>query len=229
MLQIDILSVVPELMESMVGHSILKRAQAKGLLTIHLISLRKWAINSYGQVDDSQYGGGAGMVLRIEPLYQAITELQALKPYDLIILTSPCGQTFNQKMANKFSLYQRILIICGHYKGVDERLKLLFNIVEISIGDFVLTGGEIPAILMADAIGRLLPGVMNDETSALFDSFQDDLLAPPLYTKPAEFLGLKVPEILLQGDPKKIEAWRFEQSLEKTQMLRPDLLKDNFE
>ena len=229
MLQIDILSVVPELMESMVGHSILKRAQAKGLLTIHLISLRKWAINSYGQVDDSQYGGGAGMVLRIEPLYQAITELQALKPYDLIILTSPCGQTFNQKMANKFSLYQRILIICGHYKGVDERLKLLFNIVEVSIGDFVLTGGEIPAILMADAIGRLLPGVMNDETSALFDSFQDNLLAPPLYTKPAEFLGLKVPEILLQGDPKKIEAWRFEQSLEKTQMLRPDLLKDNFE
>ena len=229
MLQIDILSVVPELMESMIGHSILKRAQAKGLLEINLISLRKWAINKYGQVDDSQYGGGAGMVLRIEPLYQAITELQTLKPYDLIILTTPCGQTFNQKMANKFSLYERILIICGHYKGVDERLKLLFNIVDISIGDFVLTGGEIPAILMADAIGRLLPGVMNDETSALFDSFQDDLLAPPLYTKPAEFLGLKVPEILLQGDPKKIDAWRFEQSLEKTQILRPDLLKDNVE
>ncbi len=223
---IDIITAVPELLESPFGHSIMKRAQEKGLLTVRLHNLRKWAINKQAQIDDYQYGGGAGMVMMCEPLANAIDELQKDAPYDAIIYMTPDGNRFNQQTANQLSLEGNLLIICGHYKGIDERIRNKYVTMEISIGDYVLSGGELAAAVVVDAIGRLIPGVLNDETSALFDSFQDNLLAPPVYTRPADFRGDKVPEILLQGDPKKVEEWRFEQSLERTKTRRPDLLGD---
>lgn len=223
---IDIITVVPELLESPFNHSILKRAQEKGLLTVRLFNLRKWAINKHMQIDDYQFGGGAGMVMMPEPLANAIDELQQEKKYDEIIFMTPDGELFNQKAANQLSLKENILIICGHYKGIDDRIRQKYVTQEISIGDYVLSGGELAAAVVVDAVGRLLPGVLNDETSALFDSFQDNLLAPPVYTRPADFRGDKVPEILLQGDPKKVEEWRNEQSMLRTKERRPDLLKD---
>lgn len=225
-MHIDILTVLPELLESPFQHSIMKRAQEKGLLTVQVHQLRKWAVNEYGQVDDYQYGGGAGMVMMCEPLSKAIGELSAQRKYDEIIFLTPDGEVLNQKIANSLSLKGNLLIICGHYKGIDERIRQQFVTKEISIGDYVLSGGEIAAAVLVDAIGRLLPGVLNDETSALFDSFQDDLLAPPVYTRPEDFRGLKVPEVLMSGNHKKIEEWRHEQSLQRTKERRPDLLNE---
>jgi tRNA (guanine37-N1)-methyltransferase len=225
-MHIDILTVLPEILESPFQHSIMKRAQEKGLLQVHVHSLRKWAVNEYGQVDDYQYGGGAGMVMMCEPLAKAIEELSKEKKYDEIIYLTPDGETLNQKIANTFSLKENILIICGHYKGIDERIRQRYVTKEISIGDYVLSGGELAAAVLVDTIGRLLPGVLNDETSALFDSFQDNLLAPPVYTRPDDFRGWKVPDILLSGDHKKIEEWRYEQSLLRTKERRPDLLDE---
>jgi tRNA (guanine37-N1)-methyltransferase len=226
MLKIDILSVLPELLEGPFAHSIMKRAQEKGLLQVNVHSLRKWAINKHGQIDDYQYGGGAGMVIVCETLANAIDELQAPAPYDEIIFMTPDGVRFSQSAANQLSLKGNILIICGHYKGIDERIRKQYVTQEISIGDYVLSGGEIAAAVVVDAVGRLIPGVLNDETSALTDSFQDNLLAPPVYTRPAEFRGDKVPEVLLQGDPKKVEEWRYEQSVQRTKARRPDLLDE---
>lgn len=225
-MHIDILTVLPELLESPFSHSMMKRAQEKGLLTIKVHQLRKWAVNDYGQVDDYQYGGGAGMVMMCEPLAKAIDELSQERNYDEIIYMTPDGATFNQKMANAFSLKEHLLIICGHYKGIDERIREHYVTKEISIGDFVLSGGEIPAALLVDAIGRLIPGVLNDETSALTDSFQDNLLAPPVYTRPVDFRGWKVPDVLMSGNHKMIDEWRHEQSVQRTKDRRPDLLKD---
>ena len=234
-MHIDILTVLPELLESPFQHSMMKRAQEKGLLTVQIHQLRKWAINEYGMVDDYQYGGGAGMLMMCEPLAKAIEELSQLrKParpgdkggFDEIIFLTPDGELFNQKAANSLSLKENLLLICGHYKGIDERIREHFVTKEISIGDYVLSGGELPAAILVDAIGRLLPGVLNDETSALFDSFQDNLLAPPVYTRPEDFRGWKVPEVLMSGNHKLIEEWRHEQSLQRTSKRRPDLLKD---
>jgi tRNA (guanine37-N1)-methyltransferase len=225
-MKIDIISVVPELLESPLQHSIMKRAQSKGLLEVKVHHLRQWAVNEYGQVDDYQYGGGAGMVMMPEPLANAIESLSKETVYDEIIYMTPDGDTFNQQTANQFSLKKNLLIICGHYKGIDERIRQQYVTKEISIGDYVLSGGELAAAIVTDAIGRLLPGVLNDETSALFDSFQDNLLAPPVYTRPADFRGSKVPDILLSGDPKKIDEWRYEQSLQRTRDRRPDLLNE---
>jgi tRNA (guanine37-N1)-methyltransferase len=223
-LQIDILTVLPELLDSPFSHSILKRAREKGLLTIRVHHLRQWAVNEYGQIDDYQYGGGAGMVMMPEPLANAIESLSKERKYDEIIYMTPDGERLNQKTANGLSLKENLLIICGHYKGIDQRIREKFVTREISIGDYVLSGGELAAAIVVDAIGRLLPGVLNDETSALFDSFQDNLLAPPVYTRPADWRGAKVPDILLSGDPKKIEDWRHDQSIQRTQERRPDLL-----
>jgi len=224
-MKIDILTVLPELLESPFSHSILKRAKEKGLLTIRVHHLRQWAVNEYGQIDDYQYGGGAGMVMMPEPLANAIESLSKERKYDEIIYMTPDGERLNQRTANNLSLKENLLIICGHYKGIDQRIREQYVTREISIGDYVLSGGELPAAVLVDSIGRLIPGVLNDETSALFDSFQDDLLAPPVYTRPADFRGVKVPEILLSGDPKKIDDWRHEQSLQRTQERRPDLLE----
>ena len=225
-MRIDIITVLPELLKSPFEHSIMKRAQAKGLLEVHTHNLRKWAINNQGQIDDYQYGGGAGMVMMCEPLTNAIEELSANRKYDEIIYLTPDGETFNQKTANSLSLKQNLLLICGHYKGIDERIRQHFITKEISIGDYVLSGGELAAAILADAVGRLLPGVLNDETSALFDSFQDNLLAPPVYTRPADFRGWKVPDILLSGDPKKIEDWRHDEAVKRTMERRPDMMKE---
>lgn len=225
-MHIDILSVLPELLESPFQHSMMKRAQDKGLLNIQVHHLRKWAVNEYGQIDDYQYGGGAGMVMMCEPLAKAIDELSQSRKYDEIIYMTPDGKTLDQKMANAFSLKENLLIICGHYKGIDERIREHYVTKEISIGDFVLSGGEIPAALLVDAIGRLIPGVLNDETSALTDSFQDNLLAPPVYTRPVDFRGWKVPDVLMSGNHKLIDEWRHEQSIQRTKDRRPDLLKD---
>jgi tRNA (guanine37-N1)-methyltransferase len=226
-MNIDIITVVPELLESPFNHSIMKRAKDKGLLSVHTHNLRKWAINKHMQVDDYQFGGGAGMVMMPEPLANAIDELQQEKKYDEIIFMTPDGELFNQKAANQLSLKENILIICGHYKGIDDRIRQKYVTKEISIGDYVLSGGELAAAVVVDAIGRLLPGVLNDETSALFDSFQDNLLAPPVYTRPADFRGDKVPEVLLQGDPKKVEEWRHEQSIQRTKKRRPDMFEED--
>jgi len=225
-MKISILTVLPELLESPLNHSIMKRAKEKGLLDVQLHSLRKWAVNDYGQIDDYQFGGGAGMVMMCEPLANAIDELSAIDKFDEIIYLTPDGERFNQRIANQLSLKKNLLLICGHYKGIDERIREQYVTREISIGDYVLSGGEIAAAVVVDAIGRLLPGVLNDETSALFDSFQDDLLAPPVYTRPAEFRGWKVPEILLSGDQKKIDEWRYEQSVIRTEKRRPDLFSE---
>ena len=204
----------------------MKRAQEKGLLTVNIHHLRDWAINEYGQVDDYQYGGGAGMVMMCEPLANAIESLSKERKYDEIIYLTPDGEKLTQKMANTLSLKENLLLICGHYKGIDERIREHFVTKEISIGDFVLSGGELPAAVLVDAVGRLLPGVLNDETSALFDSFQDNLLAPPVYTRPEDFRGWKVPDVLTGGNHRKIEEWRHEQSLQRTREKRPDLLEN---
>ena len=222
---IDILTVSPELLISPFSHSIMKRAQDKGLLTVRTHNLREWALNKYGQIDDYQYGGGAGMVMMCEPLANAIEHLQKTTTYNDIIYMTPDGPSFNQQTANQLSMRENLLIICGHYKGIDQRIRDLYITKEISIGDYVLSGGELAAAVVVDAIGRLLPGVLNDETSALFDSFQDNLLAPPVYTRPAEFKGFKVPDILLSGHPQKIEDWRHEQSVQRTKERRPDILE----
>jgi tRNA (guanine37-N1)-methyltransferase len=224
-MRIDIITVLPELLESPLNHSIMKRAKEKGLLEIHLHNLRRWAANAYGQVDDYQYGGGAGMVMMCEPLAIAIESLQKERRYDEIIYVTPDGETLNQSIANQLSLKENLIIICGHYKGIDQRIRDHYITKEISIGDYVLSGGELAAAVMVDSIGRLLPGVLNDETSALFDSFQDNLLAPPVYTRPEDFKGWKVPEVLLSGNPRIIEDWRYEQALKLTETKRPDLLK----
>lgn len=224
-MQIDIITVVPGLLEGFFRHSIMKRAQDKGLLTVQLHDLRKWALNKYGQVDDYQFGGGAGMVMMCEPLVNAIEELKQQRTYDEIIYLTPDGNTLNQQMTNGLSLKNNLLMICGHYKGIDERVREHYVTLEISIGDYVLSGGELAAAVLTDAIGRLIPGVLNDETSALTDSFQDNLLAPPVYTRPVDFNGWKVPDVLLSGNHKLIEEWRYAQSLERTKNRRPDLLE----
>ena len=226
-MKIDIISVVPDLLDSPFAHSILKRARDKGLLEVNVINLRDYTTYARAQVDDYAFGGGAGMVMMIEPLVNAIEALQKDTVYDEVIFLTPDGETFNQKMANNFSLKNNLLLICGHYKGIDQRVRDHFITKEISIGDFVLSGGELGAAVLVDAIGRLLPGVLNDETSALTDSFQDNLLAPPVYTRPEEFRGWKVPDILLSGNHKLIEEWRHEQSVKRTEDKRPDLLQDN--
>ncbi|PRY16451.1 tRNA (guanine37-N(1)-) methyltransferase [Pontibacter ummariensis] len=225
-MRFDIISCQPELLTSPFSHSILKRAQQKGLVEVHIHDLRKYAINKHGQIDDYAFGGGAGMVMMIEPIDKLITELRADRAYDAIIYMTPDGQTLNQKIANQFSLLQNVIILCGHYKGVDERVRQHFVTHEISIGDYVLSGGELGAAVLADAIIRIIPGVLNDESSALTDSFQDGLLAPPVYTRPAEYKGMKVPDILLSGNNPKIEEWRFEQAVERTRQRRPDLLDE---
>lgn len=223
-MRFDIISVVPELMMSPFEASIVKRAKQKGIVEIYFHNLRDYAKNKYNQVDDYQYGGGAGMVLMVEPIAKCIQKLQQERTYDEVIYLTPDGKTLNQKTCNSLSLLQNVIILCGHYKGVDQRVRELFVTKEISIGDFVLSGGELAACVLVDAVSRLIPEVLGDETSALTDSFQDNLLAPPIYTRPEEFLGKKVPEILLSGNFKKIENWREEQALDKTQNLRPDLL-----
>ena len=225
-MHIDIISVVPELMQSAFAHSIMKRAQEKGLLTVACHNLRDYTTYRHAQVDDYQFGGGAGMVLMPEPLANAIEHLKEQKTFDAIIYMTPDGPTFNQKMANTLSLKKNLLIICGHYKGIDERIRSLYVTHELSIGDYVLSGGELAATVVVDAIGRVIPGGLNDETSALTDSFQDNLLAPAVYTRPKVFQGLEVPEVLLNGDHKKIEQWRAQNALERTQERRPDLLNE---
>ncbi len=223
-MRIDIISALPELLVSPFGHSILKRAHDKGLLDVQVHDLREFGLGRHKQIDDYQFGGGAGMVMMAEPLANAIESLLAERRYDEVIYMTPDGETLRQPLANRLSMYNNLLIIAGHYKGIDERIREEFVTLEISIGDYVLSGGELPAAVLVDAIGRLLPGVLNDETSALFDSFQDDLLAPPVYTRPADFRGRKVPEVLMSGHFKNIEDWRLEQSLQRTRERRPDLL-----
>lgn len=224
-MRIDIITVLPELLKSPFEASILKRAIDKKLVEVHLHNLRDFSLGNYNQVDDYQFGGGAGMVLMIEPIDKCISKLKAERNYDEVIYMSPDGQTLNQGMANGLSLKKNLIILCGHYKGVDQRVRDLFITKEISIGDYVLSGGELAAAILSDSIIRLLPGVLNDETSALTDTFQDNLLAPPVYTRPSDYKGTKVPEILLSGNFPKIERWREEQALQRTQELRPDLLK----
>jgi len=223
-MRIDIITVLPELLESPFNTSILKRAQDKGLVKVVIHNLRDYSTNKQKSVDDYAFGGGAGMVMQIQPIADCIEKLKAERTYDEIIYMTPDGETMKQGMVNTLSLKENIMILAGHYKGVDQRVRDLFITKEISIGDFVLTGGELPAAILADAIIRLIPGVISDETSALTDSFQDNLLAPPVYTRPEEYRGLKVPPILLGGDHKKIEAWREEEAFKRTQERRPDLL-----
>lgn len=223
-MRIDIISVVPDLLESPLSHSILKRARDKGHLEINVINLRDYGLHRYKQVDDYQYGGGAGMVMMCEPIANCMDELKAQRSYDDIIYMTPDGETMNQRMVNTFSMKENLIILCGHYKGIDERIRQLYITREISIGDYVLSGGELGAAVFVDAVGRLLPGVLSDETSALTDSFQDGLLSPPVYTRPEEFQGLKVPDILLSGHDKNISEWRYDQAVERTKQRRPDLL-----
>ena len=225
-MRIDIITVLPELLESPFNHSILKRAQTKGLVEIVVHNLRNFTNDAHRRVDDYAFGFGAGMVLQVEPVDNAIRFLKSQRDYDEIIYTSPDGEKFDQKMANSMSLLRNIIILCGHYKGVDQRIREHLITREISVGDFVLTGGELAAAIMSDAIVRLIPGAISDEQSALSDSFQDNLLAPPVYTRPADYKGWKVPEILLSGHQRKIHEWEMEQSYERTKKLRPDLLKE---
>lgn len=223
-MRFDIISCQPDLLESPFNHSILKRAQQKNLVEVHVHDLRQFAVNKHGQIDDYAFGGGAGMVMMIEPIDKCISLLQAERAYDAIIYMTPDGKTLNQNLVNQFSLLRNVIILCGHYKGVDERVRQRFITHEISIGDYVLSGGELGAAVLADAIIRIIPGVLNDESSALTDSFQDGLLAPPVYTRPADYKGMAVPDILLSGDSPKVEQWRFEQAVERTRQRRPDLL-----
>ena len=225
-MRIDILSVVPDLLKSPFDHSIIKRAQSKGLAEIHIHNIRDWATGKNKSVDDYAFGGGAGMVLMIEPVVACIESLQSERDYDEIIYTSPDGELFNQYEANKLSLLKNIMILCGHYKGIDERIRQHFITREISIGNYVMSGGELAAAVLSDSILRLLPGVLNDESSALTDSFQDGLIAPPVYTRPADFRGMKVPDRLLSGHAGEIEKWRHEESIKRTRTRRPDLLSD---
>jgi tRNA (guanine37-N1)-methyltransferase len=225
-MKIDIISVVPDLLQGPFAHSILKRARDKGLLEVNVINLRDHTTYARAQVDDYAFGGGAGMVMMIEPLVNAIESLQQATVYDEVIFLTPDGKTLNQKMANSLSLKNNLLMICGHYKGIDQRFRDHFITSEISIGDYVLSGGELAAAVLTDAIGRLIPGVLNDETSALTDSFQDNLLAPPVYTRPEEFRGWKVPDVLMSGNHKLIDEWRHEQSVQRTKEKRPDLLDE---
>ena len=226
-MRIDILTVCPELLESPLNYSIVKRARDKGLVEINIINLHEFASDKYKSVDDYAFGGGAGMVMMIEPVYKAIEKLKSERKYDEIIYTSPDGEKLDQKIANNLSLSENIIILAGHYKGVDQRIREHLVTREISIGDYVLSGGELPAAIITDAIVRLIPGAISDEQSALSDSFQDDLLAPPVYTRPAEFRGWTVPPVLLSGHAAKIDDWRHEQSVERTLKLRPDLLNKN--
>lgn len=225
-MRIDIITVIPEMIEGFFNCSILKRAQTKGLAEIHIHNLRDYTEDKYRRVDDYPFGGCAGMVMKIEPIDRCITKLTSEREYDEVIFTTPDGEQFDQPMANTLSLSENILILCGHFKGIDYRIREHFITKEISIGDYVLTGGELAAATISDAVVRLIPGVISDEQSALSDSFQDNLLAPPVYTRPAEYNGWKVPEILLSGHQANIENWEFEQSLERTKQLRPDLLKE---
>ena len=225
-MHIDIIPVLPELLEGPLNHSILKRAQDKKLAEIVVHNLRDYSTNKHRRVDDYPFGGSAGMVMQVEPIDRIISKLKSERNYDEIIYTSPDGETFNQPMANSLSLCQNLIILCGHYKGIDYRIREHLITKEISIGDYVLTGGELAAAIISDAIIRLIPGAIGDEQSALSDSFQDNLLAPPVYTRPAEYKGWKVPEILLSGHQRKIEEWQHEQSIERTRRLRPDLLDD---
>jgi tRNA (guanine37-N1)-methyltransferase len=223
-MRIDILTVLPELLESPLNCSIVKRAREKGLVEINVLNLRDFTKDKYKTVDDYAFGGGAGMVMMIEPVYKAIEKLRSERYYDEIIYTSPDGEHLTQKMANNLSLKKNIIILAGHYKGIDQRIREHLITKEISVGDYVLSGGEIPAAIITDAIVRLIPGAISDEQSALSDSFQDDLLAPPVYTRPSDFMGWKVPDVLLSGHAADIENWRHEQSLERTAKLRPDLI-----
>jgi len=226
-MKIDIISVIPDLLQSPFAHSIMKRARDKQLLEVNVINLRDYTTYARAQLDDYAFGGGAGMVMMIEPLVNAIESLQKTTTYDEVIFLTPDGQTFNQQMANSFSLKNNLLLICGHYKGIDERVREHFVTKEISIGDYVLSGGELAAAVLVDAIGRLLPGVLNDETSALTDSFQDNLLAPPVYTRPVDFRGWKVPDVLLSGNHKLIEEWRHNQAVKRTEERRPDIISND--
>ena len=226
-MRIDILSVVPELLDSPLSHSIVGRAIKKGLVEIHVHNLRKYGIGPRRNVDDYSYGGDAGMVMMVEPVFRMIEELKAERDYDEVIYMSPDGERLDQAIANELSLKGNIIILCGHYKGIDHRIREHLITREISVGDYVVGGGEIPAALLADAIIRLIPGTLTDETSALSDSFQDKLLSPPVYTRPAEFNGWKVPDVLLSGNPKLIQEWQDEQALERTKLLRPELLADS--
>ena len=223
-MRIDLLTVLPEMLESPLNCSIIKRARDKGLVEIHVHNLRDYTTNKHRKVDDYPFGGEAGMVMQIEPIDRAISALKAERDYDEVIFASPDGETFNQGMANSLSLLHNIIILCGHYKGIDYRIREHLITREISIGDYVLTGGELPAACITDAIVRLLPGAIGDEQSALSDSFQDNLLAPPVYSRPAEYKGWRVPDILLSGHEARIAEWRYEQALERTRRLRPDLL-----
>ena len=223
-MRIDIISVLPELMESPFRTSILKRAMDKGLAKVHFHNLRDFGLGKHRQVDDEPYGGGAGMVMMIEPLDLCISELKSQRNYDEVIYLTPDGETLNQKIANSLSIQKNLIFLCGHYKGIDQRVRELHITKEISIGDYVLTGGELAACVLADSVIRLLPGVLNDEQSALTDSFQDNLLSPPIYTRPSEYKGLKVPEVLLSGNSKKIEEWLNDEAVKITQEKRPDLL-----
>jgi tRNA (guanine37-N1)-methyltransferase len=225
-MRIDIITVHPQLLESPFAHSILKRAIQKGLVEVHLHNLRDYAYNKHRSVDDYAYGGGAGMVMMIEPIAACIDALKEQRPYDAVLYMSPDGEMLDQPMANRLSLLQNIILLCGHYKGVDERVREHYITGEISIGNYVLSGGELAAAVVCDSIIRLIPGVLSDETSALSDSFQDNLIAPPVYTRPAEFQGMKVPDVLLSGNEALIEKWRYEQALQRTRERRPDLLKD---
>jgi tRNA (guanine37-N1)-methyltransferase len=224
-MRIDIITVLPELLKSPFEASILKRAIEKGLVEVHFHNLRDYTDKSYNQVDDYQFGGGAGMVLMVEPIDKCISALKLERNYDEIIYMTPDGETLNQQMANRISLQENLIILCGHYKGVDQRVRDMFITKEISVGDYVLSGGELGAAILCDTIIRLIPGVLNNETSALTDTFQDNLLAPPIYTRPAEYKGQKVPEILLSGNFPKIEEWRENEAQSRTERLRPDLLE----
>ena len=225
-MRIDILSVLPELLDSPLNYSIVKRARDKGLVEINVVNLHDFAKDKYKSVDDYAFGGGAGMVMMIEPVYKAIEKLRNERHYDEIIYTSPDGEKLTQKLANELSLKRNLIILAGHYKGIDQRIRDHLVTKEISIGDYVLSGGELPAAVITDSIVRLLPGAMSDEQSALSDSFQDDLLAPPVYTRPAEFMGWKVPDVLLSGHAANIDKWRHEQSVERTRRLRPGLMDE---
>lgn len=224
-MRIDIVTVLPQLLESPFAHSILQRAQKKGLVEIHIHNLRDYADNKHKSVDDYQYGGGSGMVMTIEPFVNCLEKLQQDRTYDEVIFMTPDGNTLNQGIANELSIREKLLVLCGHYKGIDQRIRDHFVTREISIGDYVMSGGELPAAVLVDSIVRLIPGVLSDETSALSDSFQDGLLSAPVYSRPADFRGIKVPDILLSGNTPEIDKWRFEQALERTKKRRPDLLK----
>lgn len=224
-LRIDILSAVPRLLDSWFAESILQRAQQKGLVEVVVHDLRQWSTDKHRRIDDYVFGGGAGMVLQVEPIHRAITQLKSERAYDAVIYLSPDGDLLDQPMANRLSVHRNLILLCGHYKGVDERVREHLVDLEVSIGNYVLSGGELAAAVLSDALIRLVPGVLNDETSALSDSFQDGLVAPPVYTRPAEFAGWKVPDVLLSGHEARIAEWRHQQAVERTRERRPDLLE----